>query len=56
MLSGILAPINAGAARKQTAMFTFRQFVGSVYPANSEEEVEKFYGDYYGTDDQPASC
>jgi len=31
MLASILAPINAGVQRKQTAVFTFRQFVTSVY-------------------------
>jgi hypothetical protein len=31
MVAAILAPINSGAPRKQTAVFTFRQFVTSVY-------------------------
>jgi integrase len=31
VLAAILAPINAGVPRKQTAVFTFRQFLSSVY-------------------------
>lgn len=31
MLAAILAPINAGVPRKQTAVFTFRHFVTTVY-------------------------
>jgi len=31
MVAAILAPINSGVPRKQTAVFTFRQFVTSVY-------------------------